>query len=370
MIEKAVFVPPLCKTIIDAQLQRPDWISTVHRDPRLLWLDKNENTDPALQAVVFKVLAEMDPLSIAIYPDAAPLYHKLAEYLGVSPRSLILAQGSDGVIGSVFRAFIEPGNVVLLTQPTYAMYQVYASMSGAKTTMLEYMASENGPLLRPETVIQKILERRPKLVCLPNPDSPTGTVIESDDLRNIIRSALEVDSLILVDEAYYPFYAHTVVPWITEFPNLIVARTFSKAWGLTGVRLGYGIASPDVTAILQKFRPNYETNTVALVMALRMISDFDHEMRASVERLNRGRDGFLSSMRELGLRTLKSHGSFCHVAFGPSADHVHASLNDTVLYRQNFSVPCLNGFSRFSSTTSELFAPVVDRIRTAVRSKD
>lgn len=367
MIETVSFVPPVCRAITDTGFQRHDWLIAGQRDPRLLWLDKNENTDPILQAVVFRVLAEMDPLTVATYPDATPFYYKLAEYLEVSPRALVLGQGSDGVIGSVFRAFINPGDVVLLTQPTYAMYQVYADMSGAETVHLEYLVGDQGPLLKPETIIEAIRKRRPKLICLPNPDSPTGTVIEPDILRNIIHSALEVGSLILVDEAYYPFYAHTVVPWVAEFPNLIVVRTFSKAWGLTGVRLGYGIASPVVIAMLQKFRPNYEANTVALAMALIMISDFDHEMRASVKRLNQGRDGFLSAMKELGLRTLEGHGSFCHVAFGLSADRVHASLSDIVLYRQDFSAPCLKGFSRFSSTTSELFAPVIDRIRDVVR---
>lgn len=367
MTEQATFSPELSIAASASGFQRHDWISSGHRDPSLLWLDKNENTDPILQSVVRKVLAEMNPLAVATYPEATPFYYKLAEYLAVNPRSLVLGQGSDGVIGVVFRAFIKPGDVVLLTQPTYAMYQVYADMSGAKTVALDYLTGENGPLLKPEAIIEKIRQERPKLICLPNPDSPTGTVIEPDALRGIILSALEVGSLILVDEAYYPFYAHTVVPWIAEFPNLIVVRTFSKAWGLTGTRLGYGIASPDVIAMLQRFRPNYEANTVALAMALRMISDFDHEMRASVKRLNQGRDEFLFAMKELGLRTLESQGSFCHVAFGSSADRVHANLSNIVLYRQDFSAPCLKGFSRFSSTTSELFIPVINRIRDVVR---
>lgn len=367
VIDSASFLPPARREISDAGLQRPDWTVVGHRDPRLLWLDKNENTDPLLQTITFKVLAEMDPRSVAIYPDAAPLYHKLAEYIGVSPQSLVLAPGSDGIIGSVFRAFIEPGNVVLLTHPTYAMYQVYCSMHGADTARLEYLASEMGPTLRPETVTGAIRKRRPKLICLPNPDSPTGTVFEPDALRDIIRSALEVGSMILVDEAYYPFYADTVVPWIAEFPNLIVARTFSKAWGLTGVRLGYGIATPAVAALLQKVRPNYEVNTVAVAMALRLIKDFNHEMMASVKRLNEGRDRFVSAMKALGLRTLASHGNFCHVAFGSWADSVHATLRDIVLYRQDFDVPCLKGFSRFSSTSTRLFTPVIKRIRDVVR---
>jgi histidinol-phosphate aminotransferase len=363
------FVIPSPKVSPASGVQRPDWTSTAFRDPRLLWLDKNENTDPVLQAVVFRALAEMDPQSVMTYPDAVPLYHKLAEYLCVTPQSLMLAQGSDGVIGSVFRAFVEPGDVVLLTDPTYAMYQVYCGMYGAETAKLEYTPGETGPFLRTETVIGEIRKRRPKLVCLPNPDSPTGTVFEPDAMRYIIQSALEAGSLILVDEAYYPFYAHTVIPWITEFPNLIVARTFSKAWGLTGLRLGYGVATPDVVALIQKFRPNYEANSVAVILALRMVSDFEHEMRASVQRLNCGRDKFLSTMKTLGLPTLTCHGSFCHVAFGPRADRVHAALSDIVLYRRDFSVACLNGFSRFSSTTVERFTPVIERIRDVVKQR-
>jgi histidinol-phosphate aminotransferase len=368
MTERAIFVTPRRTSFSDmGHLQRADSTVIGLRDPSLLWLDKNENTDPIFLTVVSKVLAEMDPRSVALYPDVAPLYHQLGEYIGMSPQSLILAQGSDGVIGSVFRAFVESGDVVFLTQPTYAMYQFYADMCGAETTVLEYIYSERGPQLNSESIIEMVHNQRPKLVCLPNPDSPTGTVFMPDDLRRIIRSAFEVNALILIDEAYYPFYMHTVVPWIDEFPNLIVARSFSKAWGLSGVRLGYGIASSEVTAMLHKVRPNYETNSVALVMAQRMISDFDHEMRASVKRLNQGRDDFLSAMKELGLRTLESHGSFCHVAFGSASDCVHASLADCVLYRQDFSAPCLKGFSRFSSTTSELFAPIIERIRDVVR---
>lgn len=367
MIDRISFVPPARREVSGAGLHRPDWTNTGSRDPRLLWLDKNENTDPVLQAVAFKVLAEMDTRSVTTYPDAAPLYLKLAEYLGLSPHSIVLAPGSDGVIGSVFRAFIEPGDAVLLTHPTYAMYQVYCSMHGAETTRLEYLAGEAGPSLLPETVIGAIRKRQPKLVCLPNPDSPTGTVFEPDAMRDIIRSALGAGSMILVDEAYHPFYANTVVPWIAEFPNLIVARTFSKAWGLTGLRIGYAIVAPDVAALLQKVRPNYEVNAVAVAMALRMVSEFDHEMRASVERLNQGRDGFVSAMGALGLRTLSSHGNFCHVAFGSWADRVHAALSDIVLYRQDSDASCLKGFSRFSSTTAELFSPVIERVRNVIR---
>jgi histidinol-phosphate aminotransferase len=103
-------------------------------------------------------------------------------------------------------------------------------------------------------------------------------------------------------------------------------------------------------------------------MAVRMISDFDHEMEASVERLNRGRDGFVAAMKALGLRTIASYGNFCHVGFGSWAESVHAALAEIVLYRRDSDVPCLKGFSRFSATTVERFGPVIDRVRAIVRT--
>ncbi|MDE2510370.1 MAG: aminotransferase class I/II-fold pyridoxal phosphate-dependent enzyme, partial [Elusimicrobia bacterium] len=178
---------------------------------------------------------------------------------------------------------------------------------------------------------------------------------------------LEAGAMILVDEAYHPFYDHTVLPWIADFPNLIIARTFSKAWGLTGARLGYGVSTPEAAALMQKVRPNYDGNMIAAALALRLISDFEPDMRASVERLNRGRDGFIADMKALGFKALTGHGNFCHVAFGPHAGRAHAALSDLVLYRKDNEAPCLKGFSRFSATTAERFAPVVESIRDAVR---
>ncbi|MDE2141108.1 MAG: histidinol-phosphate aminotransferase family protein [Elusimicrobia bacterium] len=367
MTANARFVPPARKEIADARLQRPVWSSAEPRDPRLLWLDKNENTDPIFQEVIIKALAGIDPRSVTAYPDTAPLYRRLGDYLGVSPKSLILASGSDGVIGAVFRTFVGSGDVVLMTDPTYAMYPVYAGIQGADVVRMEYAPGEDGPVLRPETVIESIRKHHPKLVCLPNPDSPTGNVFAPDALKNVVRAALEAGAMILVDEAYHPFYDHTVLPWIADFPNLIIARTFSKAWGLTGARLGYGVSTPEAAALMQKVRPNYDGNMIAAALALRLISDFEPDMRASVERLNRGRDGFIADMKALGFKALTGHGNFCHVAFGPHAGRAHAALSDLVLYRKDNEAPCLKGFSRFSATTAERFAPVVESIRDAVR---
>lgn len=351
--------------LLDPGLTRPDWSQIAPRDPTLLWLDKNENTDPELAVLTSRILAELDPKVLFSYPDNGPLYQKLSDSLGLGSDHLLLAAGSDGIIRSVFEAFVNPGDVVLHTAPTFAMYFVYSRIYGAKAVHLDYAPSPQGPLLPLGKVLRTISQTKPKLVCLPNPDSPTGTVFAPPELRRIIESAGEVGALILIDEAYYPFYEETALPLVDSYGHLVVARTFAKAWGLAGLRIGYGVAAPAVAGLLHKVRPMYEVNTLAIAFMERML-DFAAEVLASVRRLNLGRDTFLKAMAALEFKTLHGQGNFFHVAFGERAPAIHAALKPLVLYRLDFNEPCLKGYSRFSSAPAEILAPVIQTIHQAV----
>jgi len=364
MTKTTFATPPARAAVADPELTRPDWTKGTPRDPKLLWLDKNENADPQLNAVVRRVLAEIDPKVIYTYPESRSLYEKLANWVGTTADRLMLAAGSDGVIRSVFEAFIERGDLVVHTAPTFAMYPVYSRMYGARQVALQYRRSDQGPLLTVGEVLSAIESARPRVVCVPNPDSPTGTVFAPSDMRRIIEAAGEVGAVMLVDEAYHPFYPESVAGWIDEYPHLVVARTFAKAWGMAGLRIGFAIAHPDMAKILHKVRPMYEVNTVAVGVMERML-DFVGEMEASVRRLNAGRDGFLDAMESLGLKTVRAKGNFLHVAFGEKAPEVHAALADLALYRKDDPyLSALAGYSRFSATTLELFAPMIERIKT------
>ncbi len=368
-MDKHHYMAPVARApVADPKLFRPDWTVGVPRDPNLLWLDKNENTDPELAKLTARLLSEIDSTAIYSYPECTPLYHKLAGHLGVKADNLLLAAGSDGAIRSVFEAFINPGDVVVHTAPTFAMYAVYSSMYGAKVIPLIYQASDNGPTLAVEDVVNTIKKVQPKLVCLPNPDSPTGTVFSPSDMRQIVEAAGKVGALILIDEAYYPFYEHTVVPWVDEYNHLVVTRTFAKAWGISGLRIGYAVSCPDVARLLHKVRPMYEVGTVAVALAERLL-DFSREILASVRRINAGRDAFLKAMAALQLRTLITHGNFLHVAFGQYASAVHERLKKVVLYRLDGGEGCLKGFSRFSATTVERFHPIIKQIQQVINEK-
>lgn len=354
------------KPLLDATLTRPDWAASVPRRDGALWLDKNENSDPALLEIAQRALRDVDPIAIATYPEFGALYRKLAGWVGVPPEHLVLTPGSDGAIRMTFEAFVEEGDKVAHTSPTFAMYPVYCKMFGAAAAPLRYRATAAGPALTAAEILAHLERERPRLLCLPNPDSPTGTVLPPAELRSVVEACGRLGCIALVDEAYHPFYGQTCASWTAELEHLVVARTFAKAWGLAGLRIGYAVGHPGTMQYFHKLRPMYEVGTVAGAVAERML-DFADDMHAAVRRLNAGKAYFADRMKTLGFRALPAEGNFLHVAFGDSAARVHRALSGKVLYRADSSEECLKGFSRFSATTVERFGPVADAIAAAAR---
>jgi histidinol-phosphate aminotransferase len=349
------------QSLLNPALVRPSALTSVPRDPGLLWLDKNENLDPELLRLTHDVLKGLPPLTLATYPEAGDCYRKLARWVGVAPEQLILTPGSDGAIRLVFEAFIESGDAVIHTSPTFAMYPVYSQMYGADVTEIQYIPTDSGPELSPELIVKMLRRHSPKLFCLPNPDSPTGTVLAPNALREILSVCEEVGALLLLDEAYHPFHEWSAVPWSRESRNLVVARTFAKAWGVAGLRIGYAVAHPETIAYLHKMRPMYEVSTLSVEFMSHML-DHAPAMLESVKRVKAGKTHFVNAMEGMGFKTLPTAGNFVHVAFGKHGPAIHAALASKVLYRKNFDHPCLVGYSRFTVAPRIIMDQVVDPI--------
>ncbi|WP_061217851.1 pyridoxal phosphate-dependent aminotransferase [Leptospira weilii] len=358
----------LRKPLLDSSLERPDWQLSIPRSEGKLWLDKNENLDPQLAKITSSLLSQLNPSTLSTYPECGELYRKIARWVNTSPESLILTPGSDGAIRLTFEAFINEGDIVVHTLPTFAMYSVYSKMFGAKTCPLLYeKGDDDGPILTFERILEHIVQVKPKLFAIPNPDSPTGTVLPLKALREIIEFCEKLNITVLVDEAYHPFHEDTCIEFINEFKNLIVARTFAKAWGLAGLRIGYAVGHPEIIKFYHKLRPMYEVSTISIAFMERMM-DYSGEMYASVKRLNEGKSYFRDAMKSLGFKVLNTNGNFQHVAFGEHAEKIHKILKDHVCYRENFKEDCLRGYSRFSTTTVENFKPIIKLIRMGVNN--
>lgn len=355
------------EAIESPNLQRPNWALVQARSPEVLWLDKNENNDPQLLELSNTVLRELPKHSLCSYPESGALYKKLAKHVNSTPENILITSGSDGGIRSVFDAFINPGDGVVLTNPTFAMYSVYVKMYSARPYFIDYAKSDNGPRLDVKQLLKTINDNAVKLVCLPNPDSPTGTVINSDELNALLETTRSNNALLLIDEAYYPFYEASALSLIADNPNLIVVRSTGKAWGMAGLRIGYAVADPSVCQLLHKVKSSYETNTLAVNFFLRMLDHYQ-DVLASVQRLQAGKAFFVDAMKQLGLPSYPSYGNFCHIQFGQHADAVHKSLENIVYYRKDFSHPALAGYSRFSSTTRENFVNIVETIQQVIHA--
>lgn len=353
-------------TLLDPTLQRPSALASQPRDPALIWLDKNENLDPALLEVTSAVLQQIDRSALACYPEAGELYRKLGAWAGVTPDSLLLTPGSDGAIRLVFEGFVEPGDAVFITEPTFAMYPVYAKMFGARVTAVQYQPGAQGPWLDYAALAQHVREQAPKLLCLPNPDSPTGTVAPPEAMAELLAACEAAGTVFLVDEAYHPFHAETQIRHTQTSRNLIVARTFAKAWGVAGLRIGYAAAHPETIGLLHKMRSMYEVSTLATDFMARML-DHSDAMQVSVARTLAGKEWFAAQMRGLGFEVLTAAGNFLHVRFGAAGPAVHQALQGRVLYRKGFDIPALAGYSRFSMAPQEILAPVVGLIQQAVK---
>jgi histidinol-phosphate aminotransferase len=356
------------KSLLNPQLKRPSALDSVPRDENRLWLDKNENLDPELMKITRNILYKMSSISLSTYPEAGGVYRKLADWCDVNADQLLLTPGSDGAIRLVYESFVEPGDYVSFPSPTFAMYPIYAQMFGANVNPIIYNSSDSGPFLDSDFIINSILKLKPKLLCLANPDSPTGAVLEPDVLKKILIACESVDTLLLIDEAYHPFYNWTALPWTKSSQNLIVVRTFAKAWGLAGLRVGYAVAHPKTIKLLHKMKPMYEVSTFAVDFMEKML-DLDHEMLKSVKRIQEGKEFFSESMKLLGFKVIETSGNFIHIAFGRKKNIVHTALNGKVYYREFFNDPCLSEYSRFSVAPIEIMTKVSDLIKISILGK-
>ncbi len=222
-----------------------------------LRLDFNENTVAPSPAVA-EVLHRLAASSLTIYPERAPVERIAARHLGLVPQQLLLTNGVDEALHLVCETFLSPPDEVLIPIPTFAMYSLYAEMTGAQVISIPAPAG----LQFPFDALLAAITPRTKLIAFASPNNPTGSLATREQILALCEAAPH--AAVLVDEAYVHFHGATVLDSLTRFPNLIVARTFSKAYGLAGLRIGLLAAHPTTISWISKVSSPYNVNSVAL----------------------------------------------------------------------------------------------------------
>src|ERR1700720_824792 len=271
-------------------------------------LDFNENTAGCGPAIL-RALAKLTPQKLAMYPEYQKPTARIAQHLGVRPEELLLTNGGDAALRVFFDAFGEPASHILICEPTFPMYRYYAEIAGARVETLLYGSEMEFPL--DEFVLA--LRRKPAVIFIANPNNPTGTLLPLETIKKILLGA--TSTAVVIDEAYAEFSGVTVLPWIRKYRNLFVTRTFSKAAGLAGLRLGAAMACRESLALLRRAIPPFPVNIGALVAAEAALRERS-AIRHYVKQTREIREWFAAELARLGVRTFPSTGNFLLADFG------------------------------------------------------
>lgn len=294
-------------------------------------LASNENPLGASPLGLAAVRAALD--DVALYPDSHgfELKRVLSGRLGVRPDQLVLGNGSNEVLQLVARAFVSPGDEVVVAQYAFAIFTTEAVGAGGRVVTVP--ALDWGADL---PAMREAVTDRTRLVFIANPNNPTGTWHTADALHAFV-SSLPSHVVVVLDEAYCEYVEHPQypdgIPWLAEFPNLLVSRTFSKIYGLAGLRLGYGVASVEMADLLNRLREPFTVNNLALAAGAAALDDAEHVRRSRALNLA-GLTALAETCQRLGLDFIPSVGNFISVDVGrPAAPVFEALLREGIIVR-------------------------------------
>ena len=300
---------------------------------RIVKLASNENPlgmSPKARAAVEKAIA-----GIERYPDQFELIAALAERLGVAQGQIVLGNGSNDVLDLAARVFLAPGRSSVFSQHAFAVYPLATMSAGgvciaAPARHFGHDLDAMRAAIRPDT----------RVVWIANPNNPTGNFLPYAEVKAFLQ-AVPADVAVVLDEAYNEYLPPAervdTVAWLKDFPNLVITRTFSKIYGLAGLRVGYAVASKEVADLLNRVRQPFNVNNLAIAAARAALDD--HLFIAESYELNRrGMEQIVAGLKRLGLEHIPSHGNFVTFAVADGA-----AINQKLL-RQGVIVRPIGGY--------------------------
>ena len=306
-----------------------------------LRLDFNENTLAPSPRVLEK-LRQLTAESLTVYPEREPVERIVARALGLQQEQVILTNGVDEAIHLMACAFLDEGDEALICTPTFFMYDVSISLMTPRLVKVQSDDSLSFPFER----FLAAITPRTKLIIVASPNNPTGAVVSREHLLAIAAAAPQ--AVLMVDEAYFHFFGETTLSDVGRIPNLIVARTFSKAYGLASLRVGMLAGDARLVGYLRKVSSPYNVNGVALAVLPEALADEAYVNWYALE-VHGGRRRMLAALAELGVRTWPSAANFVLMDIGVRHREFCATMRARgVLLRDRSSDPGCDGYVRIT----------------------
>ncbi len=340
-----------------------------NQQPYKIKLDANESPFN-LPTAVRKKLADyiLENPQLNLYPDtdSVQLREALGGYWKVDKENIIVGTGSDQLIQVIANVFLEKGDKVLYPAPSFGMYKDSCIIAGGKA--VEYILDQdNNFSYSADKIIQAYEEEQPKIIYICSPNNPTGNLMPQDEIMKVLKACKK--SIVVVDEAYADFSGTTVIPYIEEYDNLLILRTFSKAFGLAGIRCGYSIASEKLTRAVNLARPPYNISSLSQYAATLVLSNID-EIQNNIKYLVDERERVFSKLAGIeGLKVYGSAANFILIKVQNSKD-VYTKLCEKGIFIRAFgSSPLLTDCMRITIGTHEQNSALLDELYTICYNK-
>src|ERR1700674_658441 len=329
-----------------------------------LSLDLNESMAGCSPRVLAR-LRSLSAADLSLYPQRELGERLVANFLGIAPEQVLLTNGMDEALSLVFTTYLSPNDELLFADPTFVMYPTLGEAVGVQVVRLQ----SGEYLTLPVADFLARISSRTRVIAIANPNNPTGLATSRPDLLNIAEAA--PDAAVLIDEAYFEFCGaaltcRTMIPDVARHPNLFVARTFSKAYGLAGLRLGVLTGAADQIDYLRRLSLPFNVNSVALACLEEALADRAF-VSEHVAQIKRGRERLAQLFDELGLRFWPSQTNFVLVRVGETAGKFVESMQQRgVLVRDSSANPGCDGCVRITVGTPQQMDGVLQAIREAI----
>ena len=308
-----------------------------------LRLDKNERVSNFEKKFFKKILTQIKHEHLTSYPEMEKIYNLISKKNKINKDSIVLTAGSDGGIRLSFELFTRPLDKIICLSPTFAMVDIYSKIFNLRQLKVGYDKN----LKLDYNKFYNFLKKKISLVVFANPNSPTGTLMEKKEILKILKITNRKRIPVLIDEAYYGFSNFTALNLIKKFNNLIIVRTFSKAFGLAGCRAGYLISNKRIAKKLFSLKPMYEINSLATIIIENLLKNNTDKLYS--RETEKGKKYLINFLKKKNYKFIDTNANFIHIDFGKyKKDLLKHFKRNKILIKGSIGVKGLQNFTRIT----------------------
>lgn len=304
---------------------------------------------------------------LALYPDANAFYLKqeLARKLSVDPGQITIGNGSNDVLDIIARCYLDQGREAIYSQYGFLVYALVTQSCGAGHCVTDALPRNHPqPYGHDLQAMLKAVNDQTSVIFIANPNNPTGTRLGAEELRSFVRQVPE-NIIVVIDEAYFEYVDETdranCINWLPDFPNLVVTRTFSKIYGLAGLRLGYSVSSAEIADFLNRVRQPFNGNSLALAAAIASLQDDDF-VKQCAETNRQGMARLRSWCEQKGLFYIPSAGNFLTIEFPGRSARINEDLMKLGIIVRPVDNYKLDDFLRISIGTEDEMTSLIEAL--------